>query len=227
MARNKIIALLPMKGNSERVPNKNLKLFNSKPLFHWVLNELLKSSYIGQIIINTDSDLIKQNVISNFNERVIIHDRPSGIIGDFVSMNDIIDYDMSKTDGDIYIQTHSTNPLLTVESIDGALEKMISNKDYQLFDSIFSVTKIQTRLYNLKGEPINHNPKELIRTQDLPPVYEENSNFFVFTKNSFKKSGKKRIGINPFMFEIDKLEAIDIDEPQDFIIAESIFKILN
>lgn len=218
---------MPMKGNSERVPNKNLKLFCGKPLYHWVLNELLKSKFIDQVVVNTDSKLIKENISSNFRKKVIIHDRPDEIVGDFVSMNDIIADDLSKTNADIYVQTHSTNPLLTIDSVDRAIEKMIIESTENIYDSIFSVTKILTRLFDNNGKPINHNPQDLIRTQDLPPVFEENSNFFIFTKDSFKNSGNKRIGNSPLMFEIDKIEATDIDEPQDFIIAESIYKALN
>jgi CMP-N-acetylneuraminic acid synthetase len=226
MKELKIFALLPMKGNSERVPNKNLKIFCGKPLYHRVLNELLKSNLIDQIIINTDSEKIIRDVNSNFEERIVIHNRPKEIIGDFVSMNEIIANDLSNTNGTIYLQTHSTNPLLKSDTIDLALKKMLSNED-ESFDSIFSVTKIQTRLYEKDGNPVNHNPDELIRTQDLPPLFEENSNFFIFTKSSFEKAGRKRIGKKPLMFEIDKVEAIDIDEPQDFLIAEAIFKALN
>lgn len=222
---NKVIALLPMKGNSERVPNKNLKIFNGIPLFHWVLIELLKSKYIDEIVINTDSDLIKKNIYDNFDSKIKVIDRPKEIIGDFVSMNEIIACDISQTDGYIYLQTHSTNPLLTVNSIDNALEKMNSNSNQ--FDSIFSVTKLQTRLYDSQGVPLNHNPNNLVRTQDLAPIFEENSNFFIFSKESFERAGNKRIGIKPLMFEIDKLEAMDIDEPQDFTIAESVHKLIR
>lgn len=227
MTKNRVVALLPMKGNSERVPNKNLKLFNGKPLFHWVLNELLKSKYIDEIIVNTDSDLIKKNISDNFNSKVKVIDRPKEIIGDFVSMNEIIAYDISQTEGSIYLQTHSTNPLLTAKSIDNALEKMKLNIDSNVFDSIFSVTKLQTRLYDSQGIPLNHDPDNLERTQDLNPIFEENSNFFIFSKNSFKQARNKRIGKNPLMFEIDKLEAMDIDEPQDFTIAESVHKLIR
>jgi CMP-N-acetylneuraminic acid synthetase len=223
----KIIALLPMKGNSERVPNKNLKNFCGNPLYHYVLNSLLKSKHINQVIINTDSEAIKRDVINNFKDNVIIHDRPLEIQGDFISMNKVIEDDLLKSDADIYLQTHSTNPLLSTNSIDKAIDLMISPESNNQFDSIFSVTKIQTRLYNEKGEPFNHNPEQLIRTQDLPPLFEENSNFYIFTKESFKRNGDKRIGKNPKFFEIDKIEAIDIDEKQDFIIAEALYKLLR
>lgn len=217
-----------MKGNSERVPNKNLKNFAGKPLYHCVIQALLKSKYIDEIIINTDSDAIIDNVKNNFDQKVKIHLRPDEIKGDFVSMNRIIESDLNHSDADIYLQTHSTNPLLKTESIDAAIEKMIVFlSERSNHDSIFSVTKLQTRLYKENGEPFNHNPEELLRTQDLEPLFEENSNFYIFTKNSFNNAAQKRIGTNPFMYEIDKLEAVDIDEPQDFIIAESLYKLLR
>ena len=143
-----------------------------------------------------------------------------------MSMNTIIEYDLKNSDGDIYFQTHSTNPLLEVNTIDVALEKMqeILNTNNG-YDSIFSVTRLQTRLYNEDGKALNHDPKKLIRTQDLTPVYEENSNFYIFTRESFKNAGNKRIGTKPFMYEINKIEAVDIDENEDFIIAETLFKL--
>ena len=226
--RNKeIIALLPMKGNSERVPDKNLKDFCGKPLYRRVLEELMKSNYITKIIVNTDSKRIENDIKETYADKVIIHQRPEDIQGDFVSMNEIINYDITNSDGAYYFQTHSTNPLLKCETVDAAIEKMQTFGDESEYDSIFSVTKIQTRLYDEAGLPVNHNPEELLRTQDLPPLYEENSNFFIFTKKSFELNGNKRIGKKPYMFEIDKIEAVDIDEPQDFVIAEAIYKVVN
>ena len=223
----KIVALLPMKGNSERVPNKNLKDFCGKPLYHRVMNTLLSSNYIDKVAVNTDSDVIKNDLKEHFGDNVVVVNRPIEIIGDFVSMNKIIKCDINSIEADFYLQTHSTNPLLKKKSLDKAIEKMISLMESKEFDSIFSVTKLQTRLYKANGEPFNHDPSELLRTQDLEPLYEENSNFYIFTKESFFNSGEKRIGLKPFMFEIDKIEAVDIDEPQDFIIAESLYKLLS
>lgn len=213
----KIIALLPMKGHSERVPNKNMKLFNGIPLFHHVLTTLQNCDLIDEVIINTDSNIISESA-KKFS-KVKIHNRPNEICGDFVSMNDIIAFDLNHSDGDIYLQTHSTNPLLKTTTIHQAIEKFKTQRE---FDSLFSVTKLQTRLYWEDVRPINHNPNELIRTQDLPPVFEENSNFFIFTKSSFKNAANKRIGKKPMMYEMDKLESVDIDEPHDFILAETI-----
>ena len=217
----KITALFPMKAHSERVPNKNMKNFCGRPLYHAVLSTLLQSKYIDKVIINTDSDIIKKDALENF-ERVVIIDRPKEIQGDFVSMNDIIAYDLKQTDGEHFLQTHSTNPLLRRQTIDLAIETYFKNLNR--FDSLFSVTRLQTRLYWKDGSPINHNPNELLRTQDLPPVYEENSSLYIFSKKSFAGAGGRRICNKPQMFEISKLEAVDIDEPEDWEIAEILYQ---
>jgi len=214
----KIIALLPMKGNSERVPNKNMRDFDGAPLYHAVMQSLLASKYIDQVVINTDSDIIKKDAVAQFGESVIVIDRPVKIQGDFVSMNDIIAYDLSQLNGEHFLQTHSTNPLLRAETIDKAIEKYFEG--LETFDSVFGVTKVQTRFYDKDAKPVNHNPEELLRTQDLEPLYEENSNFYIFSKDSFENSGQKRIGVKPQIFEVNKLEAVDIDEPEDFKLAE-------
>lgn len=218
----KITALLPMKGNSERVPGKNIKLFNGKPLFTHILENLHASKYISEIIVNTDSEVISKLALQY--EKVIIHQRPTELCGDFVSMNRIIEYDVQKSNKTHYLQTHSTNPLLKTSSIDKGIE-MYFESITKGYDSVFSVTKLQTRLYDENCNPVNHNPKELLRTQDLPPLFEENSNFFIFSVDSFKNADEKRIGQKPRMVTINKIEALDIDEPEDFLIAETIQKL--
>ena len=218
----KVTALLPMKGHSERVPNKNMRLFAGRSLYHCVAKVLQESDYIESIIVNTDSDIIAEDATKHFS-KVKIHVRPENIRGDLVPMNDVIAYDLENADGENFLQSHSTNPLLKKETLERGIE------DYFLslnkYDSIFSVTRLQTRLYWSSGKPVNHNPEELIRTQELPPVYEGNSNFYIFSKTSFKRAGNRRIGLSPKMFVMDKIEAIDIDEESDFKIAESLYMI--
>jgi CMP-N-acetylneuraminic acid synthetase len=215
----KIAALVPMKKNSERVPNKNMKLFNGKPLYHAIINTLLKSKYIDTIYIDTDSELIINDVQLNF-PTISILNRPIELQGDYVSMNEIINHNLGKINYDIYLQTHSTNPLINIHTVDLALSTFIENNHY---DSLFSVTKIQSRFYWSDGSPLNHDINNLIRTQDLKPIYEENSNIYIFTEQSFKDSNLKRIGLKPLMFEINKIESIDIDEVEDFNLAELIY----
>ena len=112
-----VTALVPMKGNSERVPNKNMKDFNGKPLCHWIIQTLENANYVDEILVNTDSDIIKEYVSKSF-KKVRTIDRPVEIQGDFVSMNEIIKYDMSCSKNNYFLQTHSTNPCLTAKSID-------------------------------------------------------------------------------------------------------------
>lgn len=215
----KVTALLPMKGVSERVPKKNLKLFNSKPLYHKVMSTLIDSKYISEIVVNTDCSEIKADIISNFNN-IIIHDRDKSIIGNYVSMNKIIEWDISRMESDIFIQTHSTNPLLTTATVDSAISKFLSIQNK--FDSLFTVSKIQKRFYDLKCKPFNHDPK-MLTTQHLEPLFEENSCLYVFTKKSFLENSN-RIGKSPFMFETPKIESVDIDSMEDFKVAELIYK---
>lgn len=216
-----ITALLPMKGHSDRVPNKNIRMFSGRPLFTIVLITLLKSEYIDEVVINTDSDDIITIIQNQFPANVIIHRRPKELCGDMVPMNDIINYDITQLAGEHFLQTHSTNPLLRSKTIDSAIRKYFDNID--TFDSIFSVTRLQTRLFDKNVKPLNHKFGDLIRTQDLEPIYEENSNFYIFSKNSFKSASNNRIGLNAQMHELNKMEAQDIDEEEDFVLAESIY----
>lgn len=218
----KVTALVPMKGHSERVPNKNMRDFGGAPLYHAIMATLDKSKYIEKVIINTDSEVIAEDAVKHW-AKVQINWRPEELRGDFVSMNDVINYDVdSEKNCEVFMQTHSTNPLLQTETLDSAIEHYFNNVGEKC-DSVFGVTKFQSRFYWADGRAINHNPAELIRTQDLPPIFEENSNFYIFSRSSFKAAGNKRIGLHPAMFAVNKLEAIDIDDPEDFSLALALY----
>lgn len=217
----KIKALVPMRGHSERVPNKNIRDFCGRPLFHRIFDALLKVKYIEAIVVDTDSKAIKQLIKSAYPSVVII-DRPARLRGDYVSMNKIIGYDISLLSGEHFLQTHSTNPLLTPATIErGIKEYFACLKDG--YDSLFSVTEHRVRFYGEDFRPLNHDPRRLIRTQDLSPIYEENSNFYIFSRSSFENKGR-RIGLKPYLYKMNRIEATDIDEEEDFRLAESIFK---
>jgi len=213
--------LLPMKGHSERVPGKNMKLFKGAPLYHSIMKELLKSRYLGNIYVDTDSPMISDDVKNNF-PRVVIINRPDHLCGDDVSMNRIIEHDLSLIGGHVFLQTHSTNPLLTSSTIDKAIAFFIANNG--LYDSVFGVNRLQSRLYFSDGTAINHDPGKLIRTQDLKPVYEENSTLYIFSRDSFAGAGNRRIGLKPYMFEVPAAEAQDIDTQADFDMAEYMYE---
>ena len=172
---NKVIALVPMKGHSERIPKKNLKLLNGIPLYHFIVNSLQNSQAINKIYINTDCPDIAKDVQNNFPNIQIIQ-RPKDLIGDYVSMNKIIAYDLSQIEGEHFLQTHSTNPLITSRTIDQAIDIYFKNIDNR--DSLFSVTPHHSRFFSPDLSPINHDPNKLGRTQDINPIYEENSNIY-------------------------------------------------
>ena len=220
MAIHQVAALVPMRHHSQRVDGKNYRPLSGKPLFYYILTTLEAVPGIDVIVVDTDSPIIKEKIIQDFPEIKII-DRPVNLQADDISMNEILMYDTSQIPADAYFQTHSTNPLLSAATITRALEKFTSI--YPAYDSLFSVTRIQSRLWDLLARPINHNPAILLQTQDLPPVYEENSCFYLFTRETLCNK-HTRIGERPFLFEINKTEAWDIDDEEDFEIAEMLMK---
>lgn len=217
--KNKVIALLPMKANSERVKGKNFRPLAGKPLFRWILDALLSDKNIDQVVINTDAkDILLANGLVE-SDRVLIRERKPELCGDLVSMNLIIEDDIANTDAETYLMTHTTNPLISGATITKALQEYSENLDE--YDSLFTVNKVQTRFYKQDMTPVNHNPDELIRTQDLEPWYEENSCLFIFSAESFAKT-KARIGAKPMMYITPALESIDIDEPDDWEMASAL-----
>lgn len=219
-----IKAIIPLKGNSERVKDKNIRNLAGRPLFFHIISTLKIVEGVEKVIINTDSDLISSMAQSEFGDFVDISMRTDSLCGDFVSVNKIINYELDRlrdTNDQVYIQTHATNPLLSSITIDNALklfEKQYLEKSY---DSMFSVTEYFSRFYTANGVPVNHDPNELIRTQDLSPVLEENSNFYIFTKKSFKKN-EKRIADKPSLFHMKAIEALDIDTEDDWQLVENL-----
>lgn len=223
---SRIVALLPMKANSERVRGKNFRLFNGKPLFKWILDTLLAVEEIDEVVINTDArQILAENGLVE-NSRIRIRDRKPEICGDFVSMNLVLADDVDNVPADVYLMTHTTNPLLSLESVKGALALYKEGLAQGKTDSVFTVNKFQTRFYREDGSAINHDPNNLIRTQDLEPWYEENSNLYVFSKDSFSKTNA-RIGARPAMYEMGRSESVDIDDQESWYMAEAMSKYLQ
>ena len=214
----RIVALLPMKANSERVKGKNFREFCGKPLIKWMLDTLLEVTEIDQVIINTDAEHILAELGVVDSDRISIRRRKAALCGDLVSMNLILADDIANTSSDIYLMTHTTNPLVSATTIRHVIKAYLEQRENGSVDSLFTVNKIQTRFYRKDGSAVNHDPANLIRTQDLEPWYEENSNIYLFTEESFKKTGA-RIGKYPMMYEVPKFESIDIDTPEDWDFA--------
>jgi CMP-N-acetylneuraminic acid synthetase len=214
----RIVALLPMKANSTRVKGKNFRDFCGKPLFRWTLDTLLEIEEIDQVVINTDArDILAENGLVE-TDRILIRDRKPEICGDHVSMNLVLADDVANVPSDIYLMTHTTNPLISADTIGKAIvafQKAIQCGDA---DSLFTVDKVQTRFYRGDGSPVNHDPENLIPTQNLEPWFEENSNLYLFSADSFAKT-KARIGSKPMMLESPLFESVDIDTPDDWAFA--------
>jgi CMP-N-acetylneuraminic acid synthetase len=220
MMNMKLAALVPMRHHSQRVPGKNYRPLAGKPLFQHILETLTAVPEIDTVIVDTDSEPVMDGVRRLFPNVKLIQ-RPEHLRADDVPMNDILLYDTAQVQADFYLQTHSTNPLLKAETISRGIKTFLA--EYPKYDSLFSVTRLQTRLYFQDGRAINHNPLELIQTQDLPPVYEENSCMYLFTRENLERK-KHRIGDKPLMFEIDADEAWDIDEELDFEITDFLMR---
>lgn len=181
-----------------------------------MIEALLACPRIAQIVIDTDSPTVRESARA-FGARVRTIDRPEHLRAGTVPMNDVLLHDVTQEHADLYLQTHATNPLLTSTTIERALDAFLRSRTQ--FDSLFGVTRLQTRLWDAAGKPVNHDVRKLERTQDLPPIYEENSNLYLFTRNVLEARGN-RIGERPLLFPIPKREAWDIDEEIDFIVGE-------
>ena len=218
MKLEKIVALLPMRHDSKRVPGKNFRPMCGKPLYAHIIETLLSVEEIRQVVVDTDSPPVIEGLTRDYPQVKVLL-RPEELRADTTPTNEILVHDTAQVPADLYLQTHSTNPLLKAETIRRAIEQL--RQAYPEYDSLFGVTRLQTRLWDELGRAVNHNPAVLLRTQDLPPIYEENSCIYLFTRKTLI-SRRNRLGERPMMFEIDAREATDIDVELDFVIAETL-----
>jgi len=220
MPSEKIVALVPMRHHSQRVPGKNYRNIAGKPLYTYIIETLLQVPELSAIVVDTDSDIIIEGLSLHYPSVVCLR-RPANLRADTVSMNEVLIHDTGEIQADLYLQTHSTNPLLRADTISRGINALLCQ--YPTYDSLFGVTRQQVRLWDQLGRPINHNPSVLLQTQDLPPVFEENSCMYIFTR-SHLTARRNRLGERPLMFEIDPREAWDVDNEVDFSIAEMMIK---
>ncbi|MFT4762206.1 MAG: CMP-N-acetylneuraminic acid synthetase [Paraglaciecola sp.] len=219
----KIAAIVPMRHSSERVKGKNYRDFAGKPLYHRVIDSLLACDAISEVVIDTDSPTILEDAAKHY-PTVKLLERPEHLRAGEIPMNDVLLNTIGQLEADFFLQTHSTNPLLSADSVKRGVDLFLKN--YPIYDSLFTVTRLQTRLWDPLSRAVNHNPNILLRTQDLPPIYEENSCLYIFSEDILKRK-HNRIGDRPFMLEIPAEEAQDIDVELDFRVAEFLFKEKN
>ncbi len=213
-----------MRHSSERVPGKNYRDFAGKPLFFHVTESLLQCKLITTVVIDTDSPAVMELSKKHFGDRVTILERPEHLRDGSIPMNDVLLNCINQVPADFYLQTHSTNPILKPGTIENAVKKFL--EIFPMHDSLFTVTRKNVRYWDALARPINHNQNILLRTQDLPPIFEENSCLYLFSKEILQRK-HNRIGDRPYLFEMPEIEAQDIDVELNFKVAEFLFKELN
>lgn len=206
----KIVSIMPIKLNNERLPNKNIKKLGEKYLITYELESLLKTKLIEDIYVYCSSNTIEEYLPQGikFLKRPEFLDLPTS------NFTQIFESFSNEVDADIYVYAHATAPFITVETMKECINAVVSGE----YDSAFCATKIQDYLWQ-DGQPINFDATNLPRSQDLKPIYRETSGVYVFTKEVFKKY-KRRIGIKPFIKEVTFKEAIDINTTEDFELAQ-------
>ena len=219
----KFTALLPIKSESQRVPNKNFKTLKNKALFIWILEKLISINEIDQVIINTDAvKKVKNKLGDKINKKIIIKQRIDKLKGNEISMNKIIKDDLNDSKNNDIIMTHATNPLLTKNFISKCITKY-KRSIKKSFDSLVTFDQFNGRFFDHNFKPLNHRADQLIQTQDLKPLYFENSNLYIFSKKSFKKKNN-RIGNKPNFMITPREISLDIDNKADWKIAEKLIK---
>jgi CMP-N-acetylneuraminic acid synthetase len=208
-----------MRHRSERVPGKNHRMVAGRPLYAYILETLSSCPELDGIVVDTDSPPIREGVAREF-PSVTLLDRPEHLRAGDVSMNDVLLHDVEQVPAEAYLQTHSTNPLLRPQTVSRAIDAFQNDREH---DSLFSVTPVNVRLWSAEGAALNHNPKDLLRTQDLPLVYQENSCLYLFRREVFIER-RNRLGRNPRLFTIDREEAWDVDEELDLKVVEALLQ---
>lgn len=208
----KTVAFVPIRLNSKRVVGKNLKMLGEKPLMCYILDTLANIKKIDEVYVYCSQESIKEFLP----EGVKFLKRPEYLDRDETLGKEIYEEFTKTIDADIYILAHTTSPFMKQETIENALDKIVNDG----YDSAFSCEKIQTFTW-YDGKPLNYDLKEIPRTQTIEPIYVETSAFFMFKRDIWKVH-KQRIGFKPYMAQVDKIEGVDIDWPEDFDFAEKI-----
>lgn len=211
----KTVALIPIKLGSKRIPGKNIKpFFDGTPLMHFIQRACLESKFIDETYIYCSNDGIQEYILPG----VKFLKRPAFLDGDDKNANDFIREFMKSVDADIYVNTHTTSPFAKAETIDDCIAHVASGEH----DSAFCAEAIRTFMWQNR-KPINFDPNHFPRTQDLPLIYGETCIAYVFWKETFLRYNR-RVGTNPYIKEVGRIEAMDIDWPEDFEICDAIYK---
>lgn len=210
----KVVGLIPIKMNNERTPGKNTKCFSDgTPLITFVQKALLGCENIDEVYVYCSKEEIKEFLLPGvkYLKRDEKYDTPQA------DVNDMFYRFTQDTGADITVLAHATAPFQKSESISAAIEVVKSGE----YDSAVAVKRYQDFLW-MDGKPYNYDTLHIPRTQDLEPVYMETTGLYVFTKEAIS-TRRSRIGEKPFAIEVSDIEAVDINNPIDFEIADAIY----
>ena len=212
----KVALFIPIKLNNQRLPGKNIKPLNGVPLCKYLFGTVATDKLKCDKYVFCSDESIKEYMP----REITFLKRDKSLDSNSVKGLEIIEKFVEAVDADVYILTHVTQPFTKIESIVRGLEEVLSGTH----DSSFSAVKKQDYFW-CRGKPLNYDPGDIVRTQDLDPLYMETGGFFIFKKEVFTEM-HRRIGINPYICEVDDIEAIDIDTAEDFKFAELVAKSL-
>ena len=206
----KVVSFIPIKLNNQRLPGKNTMMLNGRPMCDYLFETISNVDSIDEKYIYCSDEAIKPYIAPYEPKGLRFLKRDSYLDGFQVKGLEIIDRFVKDVDADIYVLTHVTQPFTKGSSISNALEKVVSGE----YDSAFSAVMLQDYMW-MNGKPFNYDMKNIVRTQDLDPIYMETGAFFIFRKEVFTKLGQ-RIGNKPYIYEIDQFEAVDVAEDFEF-----------
>lgn len=208
----KIVSFIPIKLNNQRLPGKNTMLLNGRPMCDYIFQTICMVDRIDEKYVYCSDEAIKAYMPN----QMTFLKRDTYLDGFQVKGLEIIERFVKDVDADIYVLTHVTQPFTKASSIENALQKVISGE----YDSAFSAIELQDYMWK-DGKPFNYDMKNIVRTQDLDPIYMETGAFFIFRKEVFTELGQ-RIGNKPYMHVIDQFEAVDVDTSEDFEFAKAV-----
>tara|TARA_Y200000002_G_scaffold334779_1_gene301964 strand:+ start:111 stop:800 length:690 start_codon:yes stop_codon:yes gene_type:complete len=221
--KNSTAILIPARGGSKGIKNKNLKNFNKKPLIFWTIKQAIQSKFSSDIYVTSDS-----NSILNFSKKIGVKTikRPKSIAKDISSTEEAILHFLENPNINYenIILLQPTSPLRKIKDIDNAFDLFVQKKCNSLFSvSFFSDFTVWKALKN-NIVPFSYNPNKRIIRQKDTKYFIENGSIYIF-KSSIIKKHMNRIDVNSFaIYKMNKLQFFEIDDIEDFKICEHIFK---
>ena len=212
-----ITAVIPVRKNSQRVINKNLRLFNKKNLLIYKIEKLKQIKYIDQIIINTDSE---EAIKIAKDLRVGFWRREDYYASSSCSNSEFWSHIADTTDSEYIMFTNCTSPLVKLETYNNIFKKFEETRNVN--DSLNTVTEEKNFLY-LDNKALNFDPKKAPNSQELPNIVKLNFAVNILSKKLMYKK-KSVIGDNPYFFKLDQIESLDIDTLFDFEFANYLHK---